>query len=50
MTSNRAYRNASTPESAMEELKRHIGTLYDVKIVLALEQILIEEGILAKNN
>lgn len=48
MTSNRAYRNASTHESAMNELKRHIDTLYDEKIVLALEQILIEEGILDK--
>ena len=46
MTSNRAYRNALTPKEAMDELKFCIGRLYEKYIVLALEQVLIEEGIL----
>lgn len=46
MTSDRAYRNALTPEQAMNELKNCIGTFYDKDIVLALEKILIEEKIL----
>lgn len=46
MTSDRAYRKALSPKEAMEELKNCIGRFYDKKIVLAFEQILIEEGIL----
>jgi putative nucleotidyltransferase with HDIG domain len=46
MTSDRAYRNALTPEEAMSELKHCIGTFYDKDIVFALEKILIEEKIL----
>lgn len=46
MTSDRAYRNALTPMKAMDELKYNIGKLYDKNVVLALEQVLIEEGIL----
>lgn len=46
MTSDRAYRNALTPEAAMDELKSNIGKLYDKNVVQALEQVLIEEGIL----
>ena len=46
MTSDRAYRNALTPSEAMDELKKCINTFYDEHIVLALEQILIEEGII----
>ncbi|MEL7648240.1 MAG: HD domain-containing phosphohydrolase [Sedimentibacter sp.] len=48
MTSDRAYRNAWTPEDAMNELKHCIGKFYVKEIVLALEQILIEEGTLEK--
>ncbi|MEA5093699.1 hypothetical protein SDC9_87212 [bioreactor metagenome] len=48
MTSDRAYRNAMSPEEAMSELKICIGTFYDKEIVLALEQILIEEKVLNK--
>lgn len=46
MTSDRAYRKALTPSEAMDELKKCINTFYDEPIVLALEQILIEEGII----
>ena len=50
MTSDRAYRYAMTPESAMKELKSLTGIHYDKDVVLALEQILVEEGVLSKNN
>jgi HD-GYP domain-containing protein (c-di-GMP phosphodiesterase class II) len=46
MTSDRSYRKAFTPIVAMEELKRCIGKYYDEKIVLALETILKEDGVL----
>lgn len=46
MTSDRAYRNALTPEAAMNELKCFIGKFYDKNVVLALEQILYDEGVL----
>lgn len=46
MTSDRAYRKALTPSEAMDELKNCINTFYDKNVVLALEQILIEEGII----
>lgn len=46
MTSDRAYRNALTPKAAMDELKYNIGKLYDKNVVLALEQVLSEEGII----
>ncbi|MGD9568766.1 MAG: HD domain-containing phosphohydrolase [Sedimentibacter sp.] len=46
MTSDRAYRKGLTPEAAMDELKFYIDKLYDKNVVLALEQVLIEEGIL----
>lgn len=46
MTSDRAYRNALTPEAAMNELKSFIGKFYDKNVVLAFEQILHDEGIL----
>ncbi len=46
MTSDRAYRNALTPKEAMDELKHCIGKFYDNNIVLALEQVLIEDGVL----
>lgn len=47
MTSDRAYRKARSPEAAVNELKRCIGIYYDEKIVLALEEILREEGVLS---
>lgn len=46
MTSDRAYRKALTPKAAMDELKCCIGKYYDEGVVLAFEQVLIEDGIL----
>ena len=48
MTDDRSYRKAYTPEYAMNELKRLSGVLYDAKVVNALEEVLIEDGILNK--
>ncbi|MGB8001418.1 MAG: HD domain-containing phosphohydrolase [Anaerobacillus sp.] len=47
MTDDRSYRNAYTPEYAMDELKRLSGILYEPNVVNALEQVLIEDGILS---
>ena len=46
MTDDRSYRKAYSPEYAMDELKRFSGVLYEPAVVDALEQILIEEGVL----
>lgn len=46
MTSDRAYRKAIEPQKAMNELKSLSGTKYDGKVVKALEEALIEEGVL----
>ncbi|MGA9290729.1 MAG: HD domain-containing phosphohydrolase [Anaerobacillus sp.] len=47
MTDDRSYRNAYTPEYAMNELKRLSGILYEPNVVEALEQVLIEDGVLS---
>jgi len=39
MTSDRPYRDKLSPDKAIEELKRHSGTLYDPKIVNALAMV-----------
>lgn len=44
--SDRSYRMALSPKSAVDELKRCIGKYYDERIVLAFEQVLQDEGIL----
>lgn len=46
MTSDRAYRKAFTPNAAVDELKRCIGSYYEENIVCALEQILKKEGVI----
>jgi len=46
MTTNRAYRSAMTPKEAIEELKSLAGKTYDKNVVIALEQVLIDEGTL----
>ena len=46
MTSDRAYRKGMSPETALEELKSLADKLYDRKVVLALEQVLIDEKII----
>ncbi len=46
MTDDRSYRKAYSPEYAMDELKRFSGVLYEPAVVDALEQILIEDGVL----
>jgi diguanylate cyclase (GGDEF)-like protein len=43
MTSDRPYRKALTPESALEEIKRHSGTQFDPKLVEIFVK-LFEEG------
>lgn len=50
MTSDRSYRNGLSPKVAIDELKSLIGKFYDKDIVMAFEQILIDEGILEKYN
>ncbi|MEH7239172.1 HD-GYP domain-containing protein [Bacillus sp. JJ1562] len=44
MTEDRAYRKAFKEQIAIDELKRLAGSHYDEEVVMALEQILIEEG------
>ena len=46
MTSDRAYKKAMSPKAAIDELKLMTGKQYDELIVLALEQILNQEGLL----
>jgi HD-GYP domain-containing protein (c-di-GMP phosphodiesterase class II) len=46
MTSDRAYRRAMTPKEAIEELKSLAGITYDKDVVFALEQVLMDEGVL----
>lgn len=46
MTSDRAYREAMSPKTSMEEIKRMSGKYYDEDVVQALELILKEENIL----
>jgi len=46
MTSDRAYRGAMTPKAAMDELKNYIDKYYDKDVVLALEQVLLDERVL----
>lgn len=48
MTEDRAYREAFTPEFAVEELKRLSPSQYDEDVVNALIEILEEEGKLKK--
>ncbi|MDD2482446.1 MAG: HD-GYP domain-containing protein, partial [Lutispora sp.] len=49
MTSDRSYRKAVTSKEAMEDLWSLSGTKYDEDVVKALEEVLIEEGILHGN-
>ncbi len=44
MTEDRAYRNAFTPEYAVEELQRLSPSQYDPEVVNALIEVLQEEG------
>jgi HD-GYP domain-containing protein (c-di-GMP phosphodiesterase class II) len=44
MTSPRAYRDASTPEAALAELRRCAGTQFDRQVVEALAEDLAEES------
>ncbi|MDP4553042.1 HD-GYP domain-containing protein [Alkalihalobacillus macyae] len=46
MTDDRSYRKAYTPEYAMDEIKRLSGVLYEPEVVHALEQVLLEDGVL----
>lgn len=46
MTSDRAYRCGMSPETAIEELKSLADKHYDRDVVFALEQVLIDEGVL----
>lgn len=46
MTSDRAYRNGMSPKTAMEEIKSLADKYYDRDVVFALEQVLIDEGVL----
>lgn len=46
MTSNRAYRNAMLPETAMSEIKSLVDKFYDKDVVRAFELVLQEEGII----
>jgi len=46
MTSDRSYRKAVTPKDAMDDLWSLSGTKYDEDVVNALEEVLIEEGVL----
>lgn len=46
MTSDRAYGSAMTPKEAMKELISLSGKVYDKDVVLALEKVLIDEGVL----
>lgn len=46
MTTDRAYRKAMAAEVAISELKSLVNILYDKDIVMALEQVLHEEGVL----
>ncbi|WP_347548269.1 HD domain-containing phosphohydrolase [Pseudalkalibacillus hwajinpoensis] len=46
MTDDRSYRKAYTVEYAMSELKRLSGVLYEPEVVEALEQVLIEDGVI----
>ena len=46
MTSDRAYRIKMRPEEAMEELISLADKLYDRDVVYALQQVLIDEGVL----
>ncbi|MBN8208806.1 HD-GYP domain-containing protein [Bacillus sp. NTK071] len=48
MTDDRSYRKAYTPEYAMNDIKRLAGILYEPEVVNALEQVLIEDGVLNK--
>lgn len=46
MTSDRAYRNAMTPEAAILEIKSLVDKFYDKEVVKAFELVLQDEGIL----
>lgn len=46
MTSDRAYREAMAPETAMEEIKSMVGMFYDKDVVQAFELVLKDEKIL----
>jgi HD-GYP domain-containing protein (c-di-GMP phosphodiesterase class II) len=46
MTSDRAYRKAMDPKTALEDLKNCIGKYYDESVVMAFEQVLMDERIL----
>ncbi|WP_079525785.1 HD-GYP domain-containing protein [Solibacillus isronensis] len=46
MTEDRAYRKAFGAQFAIDELKNLAGTHYDQEVVLALEEILKEEGLI----
>ncbi|HEY4554234.1 MAG TPA: HD-GYP domain-containing protein [Bacillaceae bacterium] len=50
MTSTRTYRRGLDPQLAVDELKKHAGTLYDGVIVEALEQALIKDGVLPSSD
>lgn len=46
MTSDRAYRKGMDAKTALEELKNCIGKYYDKDVVMAFEQVLMDEGII----
>lgn len=46
MTSNRAYRNAMTPEVAIEEIKSLVGKFYDENVVNAFVKVLQDKNII----
>lgn len=46
MTSDRAYRNAMTPEVAIEEIKSLVGKFYDENVVNAFVKVLQDKNII----
>ncbi|MHB9035371.1 MAG: bifunctional diguanylate cyclase/phosphohydrolase [Armatimonadota bacterium] len=48
MTSERSYRAKLSPQEALDELKRHIGTFYVAEIVNSLGNVLIASGELSQ--
>ncbi|EDL65437.1 HD-GYP domain-containing protein [Bacillus sp. SG-1] len=50
MTEDRAYRKAFNAQFALDELKKLSGTHYDPQVVKAFEEVLIEEGLVGKQD